>query len=448
MVEGKAYIDLVFRNGLKDYEVVPPTDVWTNVKPVIDRKKRNMFLLRSAASIAVLISVGALAYMWGYETSKERFSAELAGLNLNINEPVMPVDIFIPLAIIPEEITEPTTIISAIPKEIETEIEPVVLTVVAQSDIQDSIYVEDYDVVESNSVIAEAIESFSEIQAPVEIEYASLFLPEYQSIIYNDKNSATAEDNRWSILAMAAPTYYSQFTTSGNELSRQIMASDQGRASYSGGVGFAYKVNRRLSIQSGFYYSALGQELGNVTAFSGFQQVNPAKSTNNFKALTSSGTVSVNNPDIYLSSSAIPERVVARYTPNVLDPVKEGLNHLSNSILQDLSYFELPLLLRYKVIDRTVGVSFVGGVSYNFLVNNSVYTIVDGGKYSVGTTEGLSDLSVSSSFGMGMEYKFSKNFSFNVEPTFRYFLRSSNSERIAGLHTYSLGIFSGIAYKF
>jgi hypothetical protein len=77
-----------------------------------------------------------------------------------------------------------------------------------------------------------------------------------------------------------------------------------------------------------------------------------------------------------------------------------------------------------------------------------VYAVTDGEKQHVGTTEVLNSLALSSSFGMGMEYRFSKNFSFNIEPTFRYFMNSASSDRIAGLHTYSLGVFSGVAYRF
>ena len=177
MADGRGNIDLVFRNGLKDYEVVPPLDVWTNIKPALDRKRKNMFFLRSAASIAVLISVGAFAYMWGYETSKERFSAELINANINY-EPVTPVDIAIPLAIMQDE--TPATLIGISPKVVETVYTPLI----AQLDtLLDEIYIESNDIDES-TFIAEA-ESFTEIHAPLVIDYANLFSLESQSIIFN-----------------------------------------------------------------------------------------------------------------------------------------------------------------------------------------------------------------------------------------------------------------------
>jgi hypothetical protein len=92
--------------------------------------------------------------------------------------------------------------------------------------------------------------------------------------------------------------------------------------------------------------------------------------------------------------------------------------------------------------------NFIGGVSYNFLLNNSVYTVIDGGRYPIGKTEGLSLMTFSSSIGMGMEYSFAKNVSFSLEPTFRYYLSPLNEVTGIKIHPYSFGIFSGVSYKF
>ena len=113
-----------------------------------------------------------------------------------------------------------------------------------------------------------------------------------------------------------------------------------------------------------------------------------------------------------------------------------------------MSYLELPVFLRYKVIDKTLGINVIGGVSYNMLLDNSVYTEIDGSKYMVGTTEGLNMFSISSSLGMGMEYKFSSKLSLNLEPTFRYYMNTFNSSASSHFHPYSFGIFSGLSYKF
>ncbi len=87
-------------------------------------------------------------------------------------------------------------------------------------------------------------------------------------------------------------------------------------------------------------------------------------------------------------------------------------------------------------------------LSYNLLVDNSVYTVIDGNKYMIGSTEGMNMFTVSSSVGMGVEYKFSGKLSLNLEPTFRYYLNTFNNVIGSQFHPYSFGIFSGISYKF
>ena len=449
MVDGRANIDLIFRNGLKDYEVSPP-ELWCEIEPAIGRKKKRLLFVKYAAVIAAFVSVSAIAYTLGYRASKE--PVIMVATN---DVPAAPFDITRSAALVPVEpastaSTAYPAVVPVVASE-KREEQPVIIPVAATEEIPDAISVTDYDVVDMAN-IAEA-ESFPKIQEPVSTTDNVVILPErqYQPIIYEDvyTTDADVDENRWSILAMASPMYYSQFTTSGSDdMARQIKSSDQNISSYSGGVGFAYKISDRLSIQSGVHYSAMGQELGEVTAYNGFAQINPSKGGNNFKVLTPNGTVYANNPDVYLVSNTIPDRVNTKYTPEVIDPVKKNLNHLSNSLVQDFSYFELPVLLRYKVIDKKVGVSFVGGMSYNFLINNSVSAVTNGKKYSVGTTEGMNGLSLSSSLGMGMEYNFSRSLSFNLEPTFRYFLNSSNSDRMSGMHNYAIGLFSGMSYKF
>jgi hypothetical protein len=227
------------------------------------------------------------------------------------------------------------------------------------------------------------------------------------------------------------------------------MASEENLISYSGGVAFSYKINKRFSIQSGLYYSSVGQMVDGINSFGGFQKYgNTAKGDPNFKVLTTNGTVRTNNADVFLLSNGPVERITTNYTNDVFDPIKANLLYLNNTLRQNFSYLELPIVLRYKFVDRMIDLNLIGGLSYNMLVNNSVYTMVDGVKYPIGETEGLNLLTVSSSLGMGMEYSFSDKLSLNLEPTFRYYLNPFNEIAGSKNHPYSFGIFSGVSYKF
>jgi hypothetical protein len=57
MVEREANIDIVFRNGLKDYEALPPPEVWDKVYPQIVKPRNTYRFARYAALVIVLITL-------------------------------------------------------------------------------------------------------------------------------------------------------------------------------------------------------------------------------------------------------------------------------------------------------------------------------------------------------------------------------------------------------
>ena len=69
MDDRDANIDLVFRNGLKDFEVLPPPEVWDSIQPSIKVKRGPIIYFRRAAMIAVVLSLSFLAYRWSREFS-------------------------------------------------------------------------------------------------------------------------------------------------------------------------------------------------------------------------------------------------------------------------------------------------------------------------------------------------------------------------------------------
>jgi hypothetical protein len=269
---------------------------------------------------------------------------------------------------------------------------------------------------------------------------------EYQDYVaadYSGKISA-----RWSISALATPTYYGTINTGSDALSKQIKASEQSIVSYIGGVALAYQLNKRFSIQSGLFYSSMGQEVSGINSFAGFQKYVNTKGGPNFEVVTSNGTIYTTNPDVFLLAENNSKRIITNYNNDVFDPQKASLNYVNNTMKQTFSYLELPVFLRYKIIDRTIDFNLIGGLSYNLLIDNSVYTVIDGTKYAIGTTGGMNMFSISSSVGMGMEYKFSDKLSLNLEPTFRYYMNTFTTSSGSSFHPYAFGIFSGLSYKF
>jgi hypothetical protein len=446
MDERGANIDIVFRNGLKDFEVLPPPEVWNNIPHIIKKGPRPFIYIRVAALITVLLTLGFLAYILnreivtGLDNAVTALNSETVPqqTTLSVDKP--------PFVKVKKSNTVANTTQITFDASSEKPIEPVRITSPETASLQ-----------ETNSMIMsgelyrrEPILPFLntsgkksfEITEPGQLKYE-----EPDQLKYTDISTIKTTE-RWSVAAMASPTYFSRFNSDNSELSKQLMASQQTVISYTGGVAFTFKINKRFSIQSGLYYSSLGQEVTGINSYAGFQTYFNTKGSPNFQVLTTNGTISTNNADVFIMSDGPADRIQTSYTKDVFDPQKASLLYINNTMHQNFSYLELPVLIRYKLVDKMVDLNLIGGVSYNLLVNNSVYTIVDGGKYPIGQTQGLNTISLSSSLGMGMEYNFSSNLSLNLEPTFRYYLNPFNEALGSKIHPYSFGIFSGLSYKF
>ncbi len=440
MNEKGANIDLVFRNGLKDFEVLPPPEVWDGIRPVVKFKPHPFIFLKVAAVITVLLTVSFFTYRWSRELSAGPEGSIIA-FNVEASAPVIsrpnnnPRNLqsvkYDQIKNSPVVLTDGSNTATII-QEIETIDSPEEVTYIQK--------IKSLSIINNETVLGPFLKSFN----PSHETSIKIREPELQ---YFPENIITKPENRWSIAALASPTYYSSFNSGNDGLSKQLMESEEPLFSYSGGVAFSYKISKRFSIQSGLYYSSLGQKVEGINSFSGFKPYDNAKGVDNFKVLTTNGTIHTSNPDVFLVADGS-DRILTDFTNDVIDPKKANLQPVNSSLNQNFSYLELPVVLRYKIVDKTIGINLIGGISYNLLVNNIVYTTLDGNRYPVGDTKGLNPLTLSSSLGMGMEYKVSGKLSLNLEPTLRYYINPFSVTTGSYTHPYSFGIFSGLSYKF
>lgn len=132
------------------------------------------------------------------------------------------------------------------------------------------------------------------------------------------------------------------------------------------------------------------------------------------------GNVPINAPD-YQNIS---------YTGGYSNAVIYNQSNQSESmtLIQDISYTEIPLELKYRLIDKKIGVNAIGGFSYLFLGGNKVSAVTANGyEYEIGRTKNLMDSSFGLNFGLGLDYKIWKKVRFNFEPMVKYNLKSYHS---------------------
>jgi hypothetical protein len=257
------------------------------------------------------------------------------------------------------------------------------------------------------------------------------------------------EDPRWMVGAALSPLY----TFRDVESQAMAMSSDyeSGTVSYATGVQVGYRTTRRLAIESGVFYNKMGIDIGapGIQLFSNeadFAPIGNGIDQSNIMAISNSvGNIVSNSGDIYVNNY----KVRADYQSNSpTDSWAGPAVSADQGIRQNLDYLEVPLNLRYTLVDRSIQVQLVGGMSTNLLVNNYVSMETPDGTTEIGTLTNIRNVNYSGNAGIGLIYHFLDHFSLSLEPRFRYFLHSVNDATLPSTRPYTFGLYTGLNYLF
>lgn len=438
MFDKEPNIDIVFRNGLKNMEVLPPADVWDNIPPMPVRNQGYRVAMGIAAGIAVLVALTLLASSYFRMNNGSGDITELAmAADDQLPESVTPAEVSTPVS------TEGNTASRSIiePSEVTRENETVfagAANVPAASTLISDFRLPQENVKDNNPLPVSS-DKITVIVSPA--------MTGRNDLPAQAVGSARAANtgSRFEIGASVSPAM--GFSSAGNNTRlAELINSEQTRPTYSTGLTFGYKISPRLTIQSGIGLSSVGQTITGVDVFAGLSDFYAVKGAYLYSLETASGTILAGNTDLYLTDNA--NRVSTSIQGNMADPSKYNLTQVSNNIHQVFRYLELPVIIRYKVIDQKVDLNFSGGVSYGYLVENFAYANDGANVIPVGRTEGVNIHSISSQLGLGMEYNISTNISFNLEPVFKYYVTPVSNLSGTLYKPYSVGFFSGLFFKF
>ncbi len=440
MTGKKEHIDVVFRNGLSRYEEKPEIDLWDDIAKSISAERRvSPIFWRVAATVASFALIGALAFRLGVK------SANKIAID-SIQQPAETEMVF----------NEPESVLLAVVEDNNTNNvapeakEPIKVIVV--SNVAEEVTPSTEDVAEPSPVKYES--KSVTLNNDLKIEDKVLYLTDQKTYTIEELNQLAyqmelenssdgkSKKNRWSIAALASPTYYS-----GNTSGSSIVSNSTGEEavmSYRGGVTFAYKVSDKISVQSGVYYSSMGRRINDVVAYSGFVGHHGAKGEPVFVVSSSEGSINIDD-DIYVMADD--DRISSIYTVDNFDPQKAHLPLMGNSLRQSFRYLEIPFALKYKIYDKVIALNLIGGLSSNVLIGNKVFVGNGLNRENVGTTADMNNFILSSTVGMGVEYNISKNMAINLEPTLHYYLTPLN-QSASRINPYMFGLFSGLSYKF
>ncbi|WP_432412218.1 hypothetical protein [Rasiella sp. SM2506] len=240
--------------------------------------------------------------------------------------------------------------------------------------------------------------------------------------------------NRWAVSPNVGPVYYSSLS-GGSSIDPMFSDNSQsGNVNLSYGVAVDYNINKKLSIRSGVSNVNLSYATGDVqvaTAPVAFALKNVAYSTNRSIITT------------VVDKGSIPPTLGNNGLDNIV-PKSTGGNA---EISQQLQYYEVPLELKYAIVNKKFGVNIIGGMSTLFLGNNDI--VVNDGEFRtvLGEANNLNSISFTSNIGLGFNYQLSKKFRFNIEPMFKYQLNPYTDSNV-DFKPYYLGVYSGLSFKF
>ncbi len=491
MMESSENMDRYFRDKLENYSESPPQDTWDKIADSLGhRQKRKMvfFISRIAAGITILISLSVLFFYTQKEKSGEVAiqSNTISSIKTYSEEPNQ-------VQISKEPDGQTRHFLTESGKSGKESRERAAYNGV--TNIQTSRQTDQTSSITEEEMLSKSssVEDMTSAYFPV-ADKLNYLIPRACNYLKADnsaddqaipvRNSPTGgqagklstdqllafvdEENiekerqtAWLIGAQFAPLYSYRSLTSEkyqDYVREQINSKESGVLAYAGGINLTVSPNKRLSVQSGLYYSVYGQEKNSLEA--AIMVPNPTSYTladnTEFYTIDSKEQIQA----VYVGNStgkimAFDESLSGTQSPSYRQADQSMANQLNSaipvsSVTQYFEYLEIPVNLKYKIMDKKFDVSLMGGVSTNFLIGTDIQLNYadNSSKNTDYITEGLNRINYSSLMGIGFEYPLFKNLILNVEPKFRYYLNSINKEQVYDIRPYSIGIFSGISYLF
>ena len=475
-------MDELFARKLGNMEVPPPEDGWIRIEKELNRQKivaRRYWM--AAASFALLLSVTATMVYIQTNLPKDASVVVVAAQEntsqLPEEQPSFTGD---PHAATQEEIGKSQSAENSI-VQVETTKneqisakEPVVESDIFESDIPDSdipAYTDSWDELLriqpirlnwrefASQKLAQLKLENPDIQKNEMLATTSPDLPGFDEFAYFDVTKSTTKSQprqRWEMTGQFAPMY-SYRAISGVPSGLRRSDFDDAESPllvFSGGISLSYSVLKRLSVQTGVFYSQMGQTINNVIpianmylSVSSINLYTKNFVTKNF-VRTSTGSVSVtsnlkSDANSSYSNFFNPESEAA--VANTLVP---NSSNPAYRLIERLDYLEIPLILNFKIIDRKLNLYVLGGMSANILINNKVF--VDNGSEIIkgGAILMARPVNYSTSFGLGIGYQITRNLSFELEPSFKCYIKSYTTNSQIDSNPYAFGVFSGVVYRF
>lgn len=469
-------IDELFRSKLSNFEQEPPAYVLENVLAGVAgaRRKKKIIFWRIAGVAAALL----LAFVtgWQFNGGDETIIESPVVVQSTIPETVPSTGEDQKIAPVGAAVKSAETLVAQATERISAKTQNISAQNTPKNQMPTATLADSQiaQATEEESLLLKPIKSLTKLLQPVLSAPARIVPGQQKQLAANtdqvksidqqimEQNqqqilAQNKEKGKWSVGAQVSPAYnVSRSSHAQTYASNMISSSASNPVDVGGGVSVQFKKGKRWSLQSGVYYSGLGQSSGsstfsnrNLAASSDFATnvgkeyfnapVNIDASSSKMLMNSTAGVIEFSNvPSGMVLGTNLEDKTLASNTVVVSDA----------RFIQNFEYIEVPLYLRYTVLDSKFDVEMVGGFSSNILVGNDTYMESAVGRSLVGSTKDMETMNYSGTLGVGFKYGISRHLSLNVEPRVKYFLNSLNSNSSVTYKPYTIGVFTGLSYEF
>lgn len=275
-----------------------------------------------------------------------------------------------------------------------------------------------------------------------------------QQLILSQNESE--KKGRWLVGAQVSPEYNVSRSSHSQVYASNMISASSNPVDLGGGISVEFKKGKRWSLQSGVYYSGMGQSSGNSSYSNRNMSASKDLSSNlgqeYFNAAVNidskSSKMMMNSTAGVIEFSGVPAGIVLGTNLEEKALVSSAVVVSDTRFIQNFEYIEIPLYLRYTLIDSRFDVDMLGGISSNMLVGNQTFMESNAGKSLIGSTKDMEAMNYSGTLGIGLKYGLSKRIYLNVEPRVKYYLNSLNSNSSVTYKPYTIGVFTGLSYEF
>ena len=432
-------IDRLFQEKLKSLETIPSPEVWDTIEAKLQKKKKRRILpFWWYSGIAGVLIIGILVFSLNKSEPNEIFKnvpvivEERKEENKKMifkNIPQIEEDT-LQTEMVYKENNDLKILENKKGKRTETKFKKVknVIALVKEREKKES----------NNGLLSDKKNAMEKIFTRKENEILAIktdsvfkqekkknFLAEVNKI--DSIKEVKSIDKKWSIIPTVAIINSNSFSNS-SPLDQSLASNTSGDNSVSYGVRVDYKLNNKWSLQAGFFKRSLDFSTNNLSIVSNV-------SGSNFNNINYDSDVSflIINNEISSNSPILNGAII----------VEENVN-----LLQTFGYVEVPIEVKYTLINkRKFNTKLVSGFSTLFLNDNTISLKTLNTSKSIGKATNLNSINFSGNLGIDFNYSLNNKLNFNITPMFKVQMNTF-SNKANGFQPYTIGIYSGLSYKF